>query len=133
MNNFRFLLKLQSLWLAAGILFHIISFAWVSLGFGSLSVNSPLSSIIGMSLFIPVILLGWRSKYLLYGIMNGILISLIFYKGYLFQVLAIFQPEGLAIFPSIPAWFAGIAINTFGVPLGIYTTYRALKRTFAGH
>ena len=132
MDHFKSLLRLQCLWLAAGISFHIVSLVRVYLGLGSLSVNPPMSSIIGMSIFIPIIYIGWRSHYLAYGILNGICISLIFYKGYLFQVLAIFQPDGLSAFPSVPAWFAGVAINTLGVPLGFYTSYLALKLAFAG-
>ena len=132
MDHFKSLLRLQCIWLAAGISFHIVSLVRVYLGLGALSVNPPMSSIIGMSIFIPIIYIGWRSHYLAYGILNGICISLIFYKGYLFQVLAIFQPDGLAAFPSVPAWVAGVAINTLGVPLGFYLSYRALKLAVKG-
>ncbi len=132
MDPFKSLLRLQCIWLAAAISVHIVSLMSVLFGSGSLFANSPVSSIIGMSIFIPIIYLGWRSRYLAYGILNGICISLIFYKGYLFQVLAIFQPDGLAAFPSVPAWVAGVAINTLGVPLGFYLSYRALKLAVKG-
>ena len=133
MGHFRLLLKLQAFWLTAGISFHVVSLIRVQLELGALSVNPPLGSIIGMSAFIPVIYIGWKLKYLLYGILNGVLISVIFYQGYLFQVLAIFHPDGLAAFPSVPAWFAGVAINTLGVPLGIYASYRAFRLALAHH
>ena len=127
MKDIKTMLKLQALWLAIAILFHVLSLVRVSLGMGPLSTNAPIYSIAALSLFIPVLLAGWRSHYLLYGVINGILICLVFYKGYLFQVLAIFSPERTSDYPSHGAWFAGILINTFGVPVGIYSSWLALK------
>jgi hypothetical protein len=63
--------------------------------------------------------------------LNGVLISVTFYQGYLFHVLAIFQPDSLAAPPSVPARFAGVAINALGVPLGVYASYRALRLALA--
>jgi hypothetical protein len=122
------IIKMQLLWLVAAIGFHLVSLTRVMYGFSSISNNAPLPSIMGLMLFAPVLFLGWSSRYLAYGILNSLLISIVFYAGYLFQVLDLFSSQGLSGYASVNAWLAGVLINSFGIPVGVCGSYLAFRK-----
>lgn len=127
MGHFRQLLKLELLWLAVAILFHVVSFIRISMGESSLSETPPILGISVLCIFFPILYLGWKSHYIGFGVVNGLAMGLVFYTGYLFRIIMYLSPEGISDYPSAAGWYIGFLINTFGIPVGFYASYLAIK------
>ena len=127
MNHFKLVLKMELLWLVVAILFHVVSYIRISMGIGTLSESPPVTAILFLSIMFPVLYLGWKSHLVSYGLINGLLMGVVFYTGYLFRITMYLSPEGIASYPSAVGWYVGFLINTFGIPVGFYGSYLALK------
>lgn len=131
MGHFRQLLKLELLWLVVAILFHVISLIRVSMGESSLSETPPILGISVLCIFFPILYLGWRSHFVSFGVANGLAMGLVFYSGYLFRITMYLSPEGISGYPSAAGWYIGFAINTFGIPVGFYASYLAIRMAWS--
>ena len=119
---------MQLVWLMLAIWFHVVSLVRIKLGMNSLSLNSPTGSIAFLSLFAGVIYLGWKSYYLLFFVFNTVLITVIFYKGLLFQLLDFAIGNDLTAYPSVMAWYIGMLINLYGIPVSYTACFLAFKK-----
>jgi hypothetical protein len=127
MDHFKWVIIMELLWLAAAILFHVVSLIRVWMGKGSLSESPPVTAILFLCIFFPILYLGWQSHLVSYGLINGLAMGLVFYTGYLFRITMYFSPEGISAYPSAVGWYVGFLINTFGIPVGFYGSYLALS------
>jgi hypothetical protein len=127
MDHFKWVIKMELLWLAVAILFHVVSFIRISMGGVSLSESPPILAISVLCVFFPILYLGWKSHLVSYGVINGLAIGLVFYTGYLFRITMYLSPEGISAYPSAVGWYVGFLINTFGIPVGFYGSYLALR------
>jgi len=124
-NRLNTLLGLQWLWLITAIGFHALNWWGISHGEESYSLRAPQIGVFGLSVFIPILALGYSSHLKLYSLLNLIFISLIGYGALLLSIAQAFDPTALSAHPSIKAFYIGIAINLFGVPLGLYASWSA--------
>jgi hypothetical protein len=127
MDHFKGVIKMELLWLAVAILFHVVSFIRISMGGVSLSESPPILAISVLCVFFPILYLGWKAHLVSYGVINGLAIALVFYTGYLFRITMYLSPEGISAYPSAVGWYVGFLINTFGIPVGFYGSYLALR------
>ena len=127
MNHFKWVIKMELLWLVVAILFHLVSGIRIWMGMGSLSESHPMVSIPFLCIFLPILYLGWNSHLVSYGLTNALVMGVVFYTGYLFRIIMYFSPEGISSYPSAIGWYVGFLINTFGIPVAFYGSYLALK------
>jgi hypothetical protein len=128
LGQFKSVIKLQLLWLAVAILFHVVSLIRVSMGMASLSTSPPMMSIVQLPIvFVPILYLGWKSYLVSYAFINGLVFGLLFYMGHIPRIMMYFSPEGISAYPSAIGFYGGLLINTLGISVAFYGSYLALR------
>jgi len=128
MDHLKWVIKMQLMWLTAAITFHVVSLIRVSMGMASLSISPPMASIVQLPIIVlPILYLGWKSHIVSYAFINGLAFGVLFHLAYLPRIIMYFSPEGISSYPSVVGWYGGILINTFGIPIGFYGSYLALR------
>ena len=128
MDHFKWVIKMELLWLVVAILFHVASGIRILMGMESLSESPPILSILLLcAIFLPILYLGWKSYLVSFGLINALVMGVVFYTGYLPRMAMYFSPEGISGYPSAVGWYVGLMINTFGIPVAFYGSYLALR------
>jgi hypothetical protein len=127
-SRLKLVIKLQAVWLAVAILFHVASLIRVTMGLTALSEAAPITSIISLCIiYIPLLYLGWKSYLVTYGLVIGFVFGMMLFTGQIPRVMMYFSPEGISAYPSAIGWLGGILINGIGIPLGFLGSFLALR------
>jgi hypothetical protein len=121
--RFRRMLVLQLIYWLLAEAYNLWS-AWLihTSGHGLIEGRDPWRSIQLLLLLIPVIYLGARGRYLAYVLINTALMLLLAYAGVVDHLLRFWRGD-LGHYSSVWAWASAIAINGFGVVVGLTASY----------
>ncbi|MBN7796780.1 hypothetical protein [Parahaliea mediterranea] len=113
-------LWLQGFYLLLAVGYNLFSL-WliVAGGEGLIQGRPPQYSIASLCLLLPVLALGARGKHRAYLLLNTPVMLLIAYTGIAYHVLNCFRGD-MGIYLSSWAWSVAIAINVFGVFVGLW-------------
>ena len=127
------LVCLQLIWVVLGVAYNLVSLCQANNGRVALTPTPPIPAIIFLLCVVPIILLGATNNYLfIYAVLNAIVMALILYSGIVVHVMAAMKsgsPEG---YSSMMALSVGVAINLFGVAVGLFGSWRATALSLSG-
>lgn len=127
MNVLKCALWTQIAWVIAGIGYNLASWWSIEQGGPSFSSTVPAAGIVSLSLFFPIIFLGFWGLYRWYLSLNLVFLSAIFYGGIYIHLVTYFSDAGLDSYSSALAWFFAITINVVGVSAGLIGSWQAWK------
>lgn len=126
--DIRRLLTLQIIYLFIAVAYNVLSIWLINTrDIGLIDGRDPTQSILSLLLLVPVIyfgFLGWNRAYLL---INTALMLLIAYGGIITHLLFYWDGD-LSRYSSIWAWTSAVAINVFGVAVGLTASYMSWGR-----
>lgn len=118
----RQVLKLQVVYVFAGIAYNIASWLHLTYQGSTLSPTNPLMGILALLIYAVFLLSGYFRKLLLYRILMGVAVLVFGYGGIVIHIIGlIFHSED---YYSIGAGLLAILINTFGFILNLYAVLK---------
>jgi hypothetical protein len=121
--NFRRMLVLQLIYWLLAETYNLWS-VWLihTAGYALIEGRDPWRSIQLLLLLIPLVYLGAKGKHLAYVLANTALMLLLGYAGVVDHLRRFWRGD-LNLYSSIWAWASAIAINGFGVAVGLTASY----------
>lgn len=121
----RQVLKLQVVYVFAGIAYNVASWLHLTYQGSSLSPTNPLMGIVVMLIYAIFLLSGYFRKLLLYRILMGVVVLVFGYGGVIVHITGlIFHLED---YYSIRVGLAAIFINIFGFTLNLYVVLNKVQ------
>jgi uncharacterized membrane protein len=122
-SRFRRMLALQLIYWLLAEAYNLLS-AWLmhTAGYALIEGRDPWRSIQLLLLLLPVVYLGARGQHLAYVLANTALMLLLGFAGVVDHLRRLWS-GGLDQYSSTWAWASAIAINGFGVAVGLTASY----------
>ncbi|GAB3090924.1 hypothetical protein G8770_22235 [Aestuariicella hydrocarbonica] len=128
MTRLQSYLVLQVVYLLAAIGYNLCGI-WLqsATGRGLYEGSAYVTNILSLLVLVPVLLLGYARQYRGYALGNTALMLLLVYGGVLPHLMR-YMEDSLLGYRSFGTWSAAIAINGFGVVIGLLGSYAAWQQ-----